>query len=190
MMPHDFLDRIRIDLDDGVFETIGFAYIFAGVDIDRHQRLGLVDHDVSARLQPHFRPQGLLDFGRNTELVEDWIGPCVQLHAPHQRRLEPFHETENAREQLFVIHPNGFERSRELISKNPLDQIEIVMQQHGSRLLLGLLAHVEPEVVEEMHVAFQLFFALVLGRGTANETAGHALAMRLQNAFQALALLV
>ncbi len=64
------------------------------------------------------------------------------------------------------------------------------MQQHGSGLLLGLLAHVEPEVVEEVHVALQLFFALVFGGGAADEAAGNSLAVRLQNALQTLAFFV
>src|SRR4051794_36642965 len=64
------------------------------------------------------------------------------------------------------------------------------MQKYRRGLLLRLLTHIEPEVVEEVHIALQLFFALVLRRGPADETAWNTLPMRLQDALQALALFV
>src|SRR5689334_15824847 len=59
-LPHDFLNRFNVRFDDGVFEAIRFANVFAGIDIDGHQRLGLIDHDVAAGFQPNLRPQSLL----------------------------------------------------------------------------------------------------------------------------------
>ncbi len=44
----DLLDRLDVDAGDGVFEP-PVARVAAGVDVDRYQRLGLVDDDVAAR---------------------------------------------------------------------------------------------------------------------------------------------
>jgi len=62
------------------------------------------------------------------------------------------------------------------------------MQQHGRRFALGLLPHVEPEVVEEVHVAAQFLFALVFRGRAADEAARNSLAVGLQHALQALPL--
>ena len=96
-----------VDLDDGVFEAIRFADILAGIDVDRHQRLGLVDDDVTAGFQPDLRAQRLLEFVGDAELVEDRIGSRVELHAAHQRGLEALSEAQHAFVELFVIHPDG-----------------------------------------------------------------------------------
>ena len=75
-LPHDLLDGIGVGLDDRVFQAVRLADEFAGVDVDGHQRLGLVDHDIAARFQPDLRPQRLLQLGGDVELVEDrdWCG--------------------------------------------------------------------------------------------------------------------
>ena len=75
--------------------------------------------------------------------------PRVQLHAAHQRRLEALHEAQHAFVELFVVDPDGLEAVGELIAQDALHDIEIVMQQQRRGLLLGLLADVQPEVVEE-----------------------------------------
>ncbi len=66
----DFLDGIDVGLDDGVFQARRLADVFAGVDVDGDQRLGLVDHDVAAALEPDFRLEGLVDFFVEAELIE------------------------------------------------------------------------------------------------------------------------
>jgi hypothetical protein len=73
-LPHDLLHRVGIRLDDRVFEAVRLADILAGIDIDRHQRLGLIDHDIAARLQPHLWAQGLLQLGSDAVSVEIGIG--------------------------------------------------------------------------------------------------------------------
>ncbi len=50
----DFLGRFEIGLERGVLDVV-LAGGAAGVDVDRDQRLGLVDHDVAAGAQLHDR---------------------------------------------------------------------------------------------------------------------------------------
>ena len=64
------------------------------------------------------------------------------------------------------------------------------MQQQRCRALLGLLAHVEPEVVEEVHVALQFLFALAFRCRTADKPTRNSLAVRLHHALQAMPLFV
>ena len=72
-LPHDLLRRFEVGLDDRVFEPAGglLADVAAGVDVDRDQRLGLVDDDRAARLQPHLAAQRLVELGLHAVLLED-----------------------------------------------------------------------------------------------------------------------
>ena len=66
-LPGDFIGGLEIGLEGGVLDIV-FARRLAGVDVDRNQRFGLVDHHVAARRQRdgrrkqrielQFRPDG------------------------------------------------------------------------------------------------------------------------------------
>ena len=61
------------------------ADVAAGVDVDRDQRLGLVDDQIAARLQPHLAAQRLVDLRLDAVLLEDRERPCVELHRAASR---------------------------------------------------------------------------------------------------------
>ncbi len=151
-LPDDFLHRLGIGLDDGVFQTIRPADVLAGVHVDRHQRFGLVDHDVSARFQPHLRTQRLFELGRDIERVENRLRARVEFDARDQARLEALHESKNAFVQIFVVYPNVFELFGELVAQRALHDVEIVMQQQRRRPLFRLLPDIQPQVGQEIHV--------------------------------------
>src|SRR5215469_1786560 len=170
----DFLHRFGVGLNDGVFQTIRAADVLAGVHVDRDQRFGLVDDNVAAGFQPDLRPQGFFELGRDVEGVEDGFRARVKLDAADQRRLEPLDETHYAFVHLFVVNPDGFELFGELIAQGSLNDVEVVMQQHGRGALFGLLPDVEPEVEEKIHVGGEVFLALAFA-GRANDvSAGDA----------------
>ena len=104
----DFLHRFEVGADDGVFEAVrAFADEFAGVDVDGHQRFGVVDDDVAAGLEPHFRAQALVDFLLDAEFLEDRRVLAVEFHAVDQRRLKAAHEVDHLGEFLFGVDPDG-----------------------------------------------------------------------------------
>ncbi len=53
-LARDFLRRLDIGAQRGLFD-VALAGGAAGVDVDRDQRLGLVEHDVAAGAQMHHR---------------------------------------------------------------------------------------------------------------------------------------
>src|SRR5262249_57064085 len=83
----DLTHRLEIDLQDGLLE-IALADVLARVDVDRDERLGVVDHDVAAGLEPHAAPQRLLDVLLDAERLEDRRGLVPHLHAVAQRGHE------------------------------------------------------------------------------------------------------
>ena len=64
------------------------------------------------------------------------------------------------------------------------------MDEQGRGLALGLLAHIQPHVVEEHHVGAQFFFGAAVAGGAHDVAARNAGAVRLQNAFQAQAFVI
>src|SRR4051812_45977270 len=60
------------------------------------------------------------------------------------------------------------------------------MDENWSLLLFCLLANIEPQVIEEMHVGPELFFRLAFSGRPQNESTGNACAMGLQNTLQPL----
>src|SRR6185369_16540861 len=83
-LPDNFFNGIHVGLEDRVFQTGRLPDILAGVDIDRNQRLGLVDHDIATALQPDFRLQRFVDLGIKAELLKQRRVFRVQLYAPDQ----------------------------------------------------------------------------------------------------------
>src|SRR6266478_2955398 len=68
----DFLGRLKVGLERGILDVM-LARRTAGIDVDRHQRLGLVDDDVAAGAQL---------YGRREHCIE------LALHAhPREQRL-------------------------------------------------------------------------------------------------------
>src|SRR6185312_15990549 len=69
-LAHDLLDGLEIGLHDGVFQPVGAADVLAGVDVNGHQRLGLVEHDVAAALQPDLALERIVDLLLDAEVLE------------------------------------------------------------------------------------------------------------------------
>ena len=127
---------------------------------------------------------------RHAEGVEDRRLARVHLHLADQRGLESLDEAQDALVGFFVIDPDGLEAVGQLIAQDALHDVEIVMQQRRRGLLFGLGADVLPQVVEELHVAGDLFFGAAFGGGAGDESAHRAGPLALQNAFQPQAFFV
>ncbi len=128
-LPHDFLHRFEVGLDDGVFEPRGaLADEFAGVDVDGHQRFRVVDDDVAAGLQPDFGAQRFVQLVLDAELLEDRRFLGVQLDAADQLGLEAAHKLHDLAVFFFAVNPDGGEIVADVIAQNALDEIQVAMQ--------------------------------------------------------------
>src|SRR5207302_5469957 len=95
-LTHDLFHRFGIGFDDGVFQAVRSTDVLAGVDVNRHQRLSLIDDDVPAGFQPHLGPQRFFKLGRDVERIENRRGTRVQFDATHQTWLKALYETQYA----------------------------------------------------------------------------------------------
>src|SRR6266702_1594420 len=81
-------DGIEVGLDDGVLEPRRLADELASVDVDGDERLGLIDDDGAARLEPYLGAQRLVDLFGDAELLEERRVFEVELYTADERRLE------------------------------------------------------------------------------------------------------
>src|ERR1700686_4746074 len=176
-LAHDFLHRFQIGFNDGVFEARGtFANEFTGVDVDGHQRFGVVDDDVAAGLEPHFGAQGFVEFVLNAELFEDGRFLGVQLDAADQLGLEAADEFDDLAEFFFAIDPDGGEIVADVIAQDAFHEIQIAMEERGSFALLATLLDFVPGSAEEFDVGANFFVGGAASRGAYDEAAGVAAA--------------
>src|SRR4051794_13964477 len=180
-LPHNFFDGLRVRFGDGVFQAVRFADILSCIHIDRHQRFGLIDYDVAARFQPHFWTKRLFDLGGDAERFEDRGGTSVHLDAANQCRLEPLHEMDRAFIHILVVDPDRFIHIAQLIAKDALYDLQIMMEEQWSGLFLRLLPDVEPEIIEESHVRGDFFLRMAFACSANDEAPGNAMAVSLQN---------
>ncbi len=78
---------LEIGAEDRLFE-IAVADVGAGVHVDRRHGLGLVEHDVAARLQRHLAVQRAADLVVDAVDVEDRPVLAVELDQRREMRHE------------------------------------------------------------------------------------------------------
>ncbi len=159
-LPDDLVDRLHVGLDDGVFQAgRAFADVLAGVDVNGHQRLGVVDDNMTARLQPHLGAQGAVDFLLHAHLFEEGRLFGVELDAPDQFRLKVADKLHRLGVFLFIVDPDGLVVGGELVAQDAFDHVEVAVEQGRRRMRLGVRAHVAPELGQVVHVAAEALLA-------------------------------
>ena len=152
-LSHNFINRLEVGASNRVFETTtATSHKFAGVDINRDQRLGLVYYEVTTRLEPHARFDRFINLRLHAVGFKDRLIAGVELHTFYHARLDAVHKVNNGLVFLFRVDADGGKVVRQLIAKNTLNQIQIFMNQ-GCRLrFLGCSANVEPGTHEIANV--------------------------------------
>ena len=171
-LAHDLLDGVQVGLDDGVFQARGaLAHVLAGVDVDGHQRLGVVDDDVAARLQPDLGLQGPVDLPLHAHLVEDGGVLGVELDAVGERGLEVRHELDHLGVLFFVVDPDALVLLGEMVAQQALHQAQVMVEQGGRGALLRPHPDVVPELDQVVDVLPQVLVRAAAGGGADDEAA-------------------
>src|SRR6266852_1600761 len=172
-LANDFFHGFEVGLDDSVFEARGaLADEFAGVDVDGHERFGVVDDDVAAGLEPDFRAQSFVQFVLDAELLEDRRFLAVQFDAVDQLGLEAADEFDDLAVFLFAVDPDGREIVADVIAKDALDEIQVAVEKRGRFALLAALLDFVPGLAEELDVRANFFIGSASGRGSNDEATG------------------
>src|SRR5215207_1010159 len=171
-LARDLLDRLHVGARDGVFESrAAAADELAGVDVDGDERLGLVDDEVAARLEPHPRLDGLVDLGLHAVGFEDRLLARVELDAVDEPGLDAVDELDDLQVLLLRVHADGREVVGELVAQQPLHEVEVLVHDGRGLRLLGVLADVAPGADEVARVVAQILLGDADAGGADDEAA-------------------
>src|SRR5262249_11471559 len=110
-------------------ELVGLADKLSGVDVDRHEGLGLIDDDVASGLEPDSRADRFVDFGLHSIFFKDGLASDVKLDAFDQPRLHSIDELDDPSVLDFVIDSDRAELFGELIAQYALYKIQVAMDE-------------------------------------------------------------
>src|ERR1700733_12503520 len=189
-LPHNLLDRVHVGFDDRIFKARSLADVLTGIDVDCHQRLGLVDHNVAAALQPDFRLERLVHLFFQAELLEQGRLFGKELDTLHQAGLKAIEEAQNALVFRLGIDPDHGEIGSDLIAQNALDYVEIVIDQRWGLRSLRTRFNVVPQALKKTNVSPQFVFTRVLRGGADDEAAVAVFALAHHDALQPLPLFI
>ena len=131
----------------------------ARVHVDRHERLGLVDGDVAAFLEPDLSLHRLLDLALDAEVVEDRRFTAIELHP----RLELRRIRREVLQYLLVLLLRVEGQLRDVLGEDVPNEagreLHLLVQERGRLhpLLLGLL----PELLQILDVALEFLLPLL-----------------------------
>jgi hypothetical protein len=129
-LPHDLAHRLEVGLEDRLLEVPTLAAgEAAGVHVDRGQRLGLVDHQVAARLEPHLAPEPLLDVALDPVGVEDRLLAARVRDLRTRRRHEALHEVLHLAVGGVVVDHNLLGLVRDQVAQQPQVERGLLVDQ-------------------------------------------------------------
>ena len=171
-LPCDFFGGLEIGLERGILDMM-FAGRAAGVDVDRHQRLGLVDHDVAAGAQLHGRREHRVELAFNAHSRKQRLAVAILPDRAHVRRHQHLHEIAG-----FLIA--GLAGDLDFVdflvvevAQRTLDQRAFLVDQGGRLRIQGHIADGFPHADQIFEVALDLGLG-ARGAGGAQDDA-HAL---------------
>ncbi len=151
----DFLGSFEIGLERGVFDMV-LARGAARIDVDRDQRLGLVDHDIAAGAQLHRGREHRVELALDTHAGEQRLAIAILPHRAHIGRHQHLHEIVR-----FAIA--GFPGDQDFvdllvveIAQRSLDQRPFLIDQGGRLRLQRHVANGFPHPDQVLEVALDL----------------------------------
>ena len=187
-LPRDHLRRLEVGLEDRVVEAAA-ADEAAGVDVDRGERLGLVDDQVAAALEIHAPRQRLLDLLLDVAGVEQRPVALVVLEPVDDCRRVLLREFLHARERLARVDDDARGLVDRHVAQHALREAQVLVEQRRRRHFARAGREVAPQLGQVFDVRGHLAVRGGLGHRADDEAAGEPLGQqRLQLAAQELPL--
>src|SRR6266568_1566935 len=146
---------LEIVLGDGLLE-VALADELAGVDVDRGQRLALIDDERAARLEPDLALEGAVDLALDAEAVEDRLVALVELDPPLVLGHERLHELLHALELGLGVDDELLDLVGERVAHGAQHEVEVAVQERRRPGALVLAQDLLPQLHEEVHVVAEL----------------------------------
>ncbi len=151
--------------------------VFAGgaarVDVDRDQRLGLVDDDIATGAQLHGRREHGVQLALDAHAREQRLAVAIEFDRAHARRHQHLHEVARLAIAGFARHLDLVDLLVVEVAQRALDQRAFLVDQGRRLRLQGQIAHGLPHPDQIFEVALDLGLGAG-GAGSAQDDA-HAL---------------
>ena len=166
----DLVGGFEIGAQRGLFD-IALARRAAGIDVDRDQRLGLVDDDVAARAQLRDRRVDRVDLALDLEAVKQPdLRIAIRLYALCMARHQRPHECLGSAVALLAFDLHLVDVARIKIADRALDQIALFVDQGRRGRFERQVADLVPQPQQVFVVALDLGLG-PLGTGGADDDA-------------------
>ena len=151
----DLLGGLEIGLEGGVLDIV-LARRAAGVDVDRDQRLGLVDDQVAAGAERHLRREHRVELRLDAGAGEERLALAVGLHVLGMARHEHAHEVLGLAIGVLAGDDDLVDILVVEIADRALDQAAFLVDQRRRRRAQRQLADVLPKAEQVFEVALDL----------------------------------
>ena len=151
----DFARRLEIGVERGLLDPV-FLGRAARVDVDRDQRLGRVDHQVTARFELHHWIVHRLELVFRAVALEQRHRVGIGLHPARMARHQQFHELLGRLVAFFALDHDFLDVAVVDVADRALDQVAVRMDQRRRAGGQRLLANLVPQPREIVEIALDL----------------------------------
>ena len=187
-MPRNFIGRFQVRLQDR-FLDVAPALVAARVHVHGHQRLRLVDHDVTAAPQPDLAMEGVVDLFLDAESLEDRRRAVVEPNPVARPARDLAHHRVHPIDRGLIVADYLVDVFREKIPHRALDQVRLFKNAAGRRLVFDQLLDPCPLLDQHTEVANEIARALALPDGADDHAHAFGNFQAAQNLAQTIALL-
>ena len=160
----NFVGGLAVGAEGGFLDVraLGGA---ARVDVDRHQRLGVVDHYRAARGQVDLARVGRLDLVFDLEAREQWHVVVIALDARDVARHHVGHELGGLLVDVVGVDEDFTDVGLEVIADRADHQAAFLIDQEGTGLALRCAFDRTPQLEQVVEVPLQFFGGAADRRG-------------------------
>lgn len=145
---------------------IRLAADLAGVDVDGHKRLGLVEHQTPAGRHEHFAGMYLLDLVEKAEVFpKGLVMLLIEVHEVALAREQQGSHLPDGFGGFRVVHPDFGHVVGQIVANAPAGEARFLIDQGGDLFRGGALADILPDALEEREVLLERGLARARAHG-------------------------
>src|SRR5689334_4469941 len=161
-LTRDFIGRLQVRLQN---RFLAAAFISAGVHVDRDQRFGLIDDDVTAAAQPNLAMKCIVDLFLDPERFKDRFSAVVMFQATPGPTRNLVDELTHPIKRLAIVDQNFIDFLSQKVSHGALDKVRLFKNATRRRVIANLLFDFRPLIEKESQIPHKVTGALTLADG-------------------------
>ena len=168
-LARDFDCGFEVGVERGVLDVRALGR-FRGVDVDRGQRFGLIDHDRAARRQAHIALERVLDLRLDLIARKQRHRFLVQLELAQVVRHDLLHELARIVVQLGAVDQDFADVVAQVVAQGADDELGFLVDQERGRAAHARFGNRLPHLQQVIQIPLQ-FFRVTADAGGADDQA-------------------